>query len=426
MENKLKKVFLDGIDGTGKTTAIKTLKEKCPEFNFVDRGILTKLTLKHWEDWPKPSELDRDWEHYIIFEVEIQESRRRLLNRQETENIPIDKFESERNLFLFRYRYRTLAAYYGNIHVVDTTNKSREELVNIVTSIIKNNCIEFLVPCIEEFSSQNFELLPLVIQGESKIVRAFNSRFDIVKYKPTVYSHKMQRAGEVKGTDIERMSMTKNLLDIFSRHNIQHTYWHVGPKFILNEKLDNSKDIPPIETIVKRCFVGSDKHRYYGLNNLTNRFGKKVVKSELNEYQKLLVRFDYRNPNFHPETGLPLGDILLCDDLADEFINTNVAKQSALNVFRCLDFHFSKMNIYFEDVCLMFTTSGDKLYGEVSQDCGRYKYVFENQLSDLDKDVWRAGGSSELVLQKYQMISSLVKNYVKNVLYEDEDKKDFA
>jgi phosphoribosylaminoimidazole-succinocarboxamide synthase len=425
MEDKRIKVYLDGIDGSGKTTTIKTLKQKYPEYDFVDRGILTKLTLKHWEDWPRPSELERDWGHYIIFEVEIEESRRRLINRQLTENILMDKFETEKNLFLFRYRYRTLAAYFGNIHLVDTTNKSQDELVNIVNSIVRDNCEEYIVPCIEDFTKKNFEKLPFVIEGESKIVRSYNSRFDIVKYKPSVYSHKMQRAGEVKDTDKERMSMTKNVLDIFSRHNIQHTYWYVGPEYILNEKLDNSKDIPPIETIVKRCFVGSDKHRYYGLNNLNNRFGVKVVEEKLAEYQKLLVRFDYRNPNFHPETGLPLGDILLCDDLADEFINTQVAKQTALNAFKCLDFHFKKINVYFEDVCLMLTVNGDKLYGEVSQDCGRYKYVYENELSDLDKDIWRAGGSSEIVLQKYQMMSSLVKNYVKSVLYE-EDKKDFA
>ncbi len=82
-----------------------------------------------------------------------------------------------------------------------------------------------------------------------------------------------------------------------------------------------------------------------------------------------------------------------------------------------------KNNIYFQDVCLMLTVDGDKLYGEISQDCGRYKYIKENELSDLDKDIWRSGGSSELVLQKYKYIRELLENYVKENLYYDNNIK---
>ena len=386
---------------------------------------MTKLSLSHWDLWGKPEDLKREWDHYIIFETDIEEARRRLFNRQEKQEIPNDKWETEENLFLFRYRFRSLAAHFGNIHLIDTTSLSPEEVEVLVEDILINGNKDYLIPSIENLTSEEFEKLPHIIEGESKIVKEYNNRFHIVKYKPTVYSHKMQRAGEVPGTDKERMTMTKQLLDVFSRHMIKHSYWHVGSNFILNEKLDNEKDIPCLEVIVKRCFVGSDKHRYYNMSKIKNRFGEDVVKQDKNEYQKLLVRFDYRNPNFHPETGEPIGDILVYDDLADEFINVENAKPTALKIFRCLDQHFSRMSVYFEDVCLMLTVSGDKLYGEVSQDCGRYKYVHENQLTDLDKDVWRAGGSSQLVLQKYQMLSVLVSKYVKETLYE-EDKITFA
>jgi phosphoribosylaminoimidazole-succinocarboxamide synthase len=220
------------------------------------------------------------------------------------------------------------------------------------------------------------------------------------------------------------MKTTQNMLDILSRHGIKHVYYYIGEKFILSEKLDITKDIPPIEVIVKKCFVGSDKYRYYNLEQLKNRFGKHVVSKDKNEYQKRLVRFDYRNPNFHPETGKPIGDMLLCEDLADEFINVENAKTTALIVFNTLDMHFAKMNIYLEDICLMLVVNGDKLYGEISQDCGRYKYIKENELSDLDKDVWRAGGSSELVLEKYQRLSKLINEYVLS-LYEL-DKEEFS
>ena len=74
------------------------------------------------------------------------------------------------------------------------------------------------------------------------------------------------------------------------------------------------------------------------------------------------------------------------------------------------------------------------IYSEISQDCGRYKKIeliekpgdskneliekprdsknSKSELSDLDKDIWRAGGSSELVLEKWKIMTHLVEDYV--------------
>ena len=86
-------------------------------------------------------------------------------------------------------------------------------------------------------------------------------------------------------------------------------------------------------------------------------------------------------------------------------------------IFTVLDEHFSKMNLYFEDVCFMLTVEGDTMYGEVSQDCGRYKYIHEHKLTDLDKDVWRNWGSFDLLLKQYKMITNIITNYVKKTFY---------
>ena len=75
------------------------------------------------------------------------------------------------------------------------------------------------------------------------------------------------------------------------------------------------------------------------------------------------------------------------------------------------------MNLYFEDVCFMLDVNGDTMYGEVSQDCGRYKYVEEDKLTDLDKDVWRNWGSFEIVLKQYQMLTNMIEKYVKKNFY---------
>lgn len=378
--NKQLKVIVEGD-----LTAINNVKQLYSGNSNVEfcEGIFSKLINCHISKWDPHVLPEHDY--YIVIDI--------------TNNL------NEKNYRIY-YLYRQLVAFFGNIHLV------QGDYLSIVPQILLNGEKKFLIPCIDKMTKEDFEALPMVIEGESKIVRELNSMYHIVKYKPTIYSHKMQRAGVVEGSDLERMSMTRDILDLFSRHGIKHSYLYVGKEYILADALDNNTMIPPVEVIVKRCFVGSDKHRYYEMDKLKNRFGKEVVKEDKNEYQKLLVRFDYRNPNHHPVTGVPIGDIPLCDDLADEFINAEVAKMNAKKIFHVLDYHFTKMQIYFEDVCLMLTTDGDKLYGEVSQDCGRYKHMKEDGLTDLDKDVWRAGGSSELVLTKYRMISKIVHDYV--------------
>lgn len=306
------------------------------------------------------------------------------------------------------------------MYVIDTTKKNIEEVVQEVEKVFNGDKTNY-IPCIDKLTPEDFQKLELIIEGESKIIKRYNHRLHILKYKPTIYSHKKQRAGVIEGSDKERMVMTNCILDLLNREIIDHIDWYVGENYILAEAIDNSKDVPPIEVIVKKCCVGTDKYRYYKIDEKINRFGKNVVNGKDKEYNKFIVRFDYRNPNHNPETGEPIGDYCLCDDLADEFINVSQAKKNALKTFNILDKHFKNLNIYFVDVCLMFTTQGNKLYGEISQDCGRYKYIEEDKLSDLDKDIWRAGGSSDVVLLKYKKLSEMFEKYLESI-YQKEEK----
>ncbi len=57
------------------------------------------------------------------------------------------------------------------------------------------------------------------------------------------------------------------------------------------------------------------------------------------------------------------------------------------------------------DLCLFISEDGALVFGEISQDCGRYRHF---DLGSLDKDVWRAGGSSESVLAKWQLLLDLI------------------
>jgi len=397
-------IIIEGSPFSGKSTLISLLKEKTNK-NLIENGFLKDQYLKHWSLWNK-SLNNREKNIIILLECEPE-----ILLTRSNKKFTYDE------LFLIRYRFRQLSAFYGNnIHILDTSKNSAEITLKEALSIINENNKEFLVPDINEITEEEYLNFPLIIEGESKIIRQFNKKFQIIKYKPTVHSFKQNRSGIVEGTEIERMLMTKNIIDIFSRFSIKHSYFFIGNKFILNL---TQKNLPPIEIIVKKCFVGSDYVRYYNLENCLNRFGKPVVnKNKFNEYNKYIVRFDYRNPNFNPETKKPLGDILLCDDLADEFINVEVAKKTALKIFKILDENFKKINLYFEDVCFMLDVNGDTMYGEVSQDCGRYKYLNNGEIVDLDKDVWRNWESFENVREKYKRIREMIEKFVKEEFYD--------
>jgi phosphoribosylaminoimidazole-succinocarboxamide synthase len=288
----------------------------------------------------------------------------------------------------------------------------------------------------------------IYIQGESKIVREYNWRFDIIQYKPSVYSHKQQRSGTIQGSDSERERTTRNLLYLLALENINHTYWCVFNDHILADKIRNP---PPVEVCVKRFHIGTHKHIYHNMIDMITRSGEPLV-DELGMYREPIVRFDWRNPNHlqkkdgcklldmpHAQIyvnplrkngktddeieatllsifpdGIPLGDYAMPEDLADKFINVINAKKLVTRAFLTLEKHFEAMSIRFKDVCFMPTVEGDKLYGEVSQDCGRYEYMNLNELESLDKDIWRAGGSSELVLQKWKKLSEIIQKYVDN------------
>lgn len=287
----------------------------------------------------------------------------------------------------------------------------------------------FVIPNPDYLSENYISSLIVENEGESKKIYKINDEYNVAILKPTIFSFKKQRGAEVEGSDLTRLSMTKNILLILEQYCINHSYIYVGKNRILTKYIKHS-NIPPVEVIVKRCFVGTDKHRYHKLeealvrkninlqfkNNNENDLvksndGIRVVNSNyFNQYPDIFVRFDYRNPNM--VDGKPKGDECLYDDLADYLIDTKQARLLARYTFLVLNYHFTLMGIYFQDICFIITSDGLMHFYEISQDCGRYKKINEHELSDFDKDVWRSGGSSELVLEKWKEMSLILSNYI--------------
>lgn len=297
-----------------------------------------------------------------------------------------------------------------------------------------------------------FATLPLVVEGESKVVRAHatDPNFCWIKYKPTIYSFTSNRAAVVPGSDKLRMAATRKFVQVLRHAGIDHAYVDVGEdEFILSRLV---REPPPIEVVVKAFHSGTSKHRYYGMGTThkvrsNHPFYAGAGWGPDDGYPGPVVRFDWRNPMWHPEKvaklrargeGSPPHDdnaeikpgfgwlyavvpngslpeavhewpdrfraqVMMADEVlgeaqADLFVDVAEARKTALKVYGALNDFLGPRDIVLYDLCLFITSDGKTVFGEISQDCGRFRHF---DLGSLDKDVWRAGGSSADVLAKW-------------------------
>jgi phosphoribosylaminoimidazole-succinocarboxamide synthase len=259
---------------------------------------------------------------------------------------------------------------------------------------------------LERMTDAEFEALPLVVEGESKIVRDAGDGMAVIRFKPTIYSFSSNRAGVVPGSDSLRLGATRIFVDVLRSAAIDHAYLEVGERFVRSRLI---ADPPPIEVVVKAFHSGTSKHRYVGMSRhpirASHPFYAGMSFGPDDGYPVPLVRFDWRNPLRHPETGARLADEVLGDGQADWFIDVAAARKTAAQTYQALASFLAARDIVLYDLCLFVTHDGRTVFGEISQDCGRFRHF---DLGSLDKDVWRAGGSSEHVLEKWALLLKLI------------------
>lgn len=262
---------------------------------------------------------------------------------------------------------------------------------------------------VERLTDARFEALPLIKMGESKEVRDAGRGMDgtrlcAIRFKPTIYSFTSNRCGVVPGSDSLRLRATRRLVDVLRGAGIKHAYRVVGERFVLAEYVDD----PNVEVIVKQFHSGTSKHRYFGMAGRRVRPGSIFEGThfeDMGAYPYPIVRFDWRNPFEHPVTGARLADEVLPEDIADWWIDTKRARGTALATFTALTEFLVARDILLYDLCLFISANGETVYGEISQDCGRFRHF---DLGELDKDVWRAGGSHKEVLEKWQLLCEAI------------------
>ncbi|MFH1046845.1 MAG: hypothetical protein V1738_00955 [Patescibacteria group bacterium] len=236
------------------------------------------------------------------------------------------------------------------------------------------------------------------------------------------------------------------------------------PPFVPNdltaEQIAALPKAPPIEVVVKNALTGTTKHGCIGLAGSRVRSSHPFYAGQLLEpdvaLPEMLVRFDWRNPlknevafqrivwqamdeshlmkisqvirRHFPEFGFDgvsgnffddviktmardvfgldrVADTVLPEQLANLFIDVHRARRTAFIAAKTIEEFLGSKDIVFYDICLFIDESGEMLYGEVSPDCGRYRHL---DLGELDKDVWRSGGSSADVIAKWHLLCKLM------------------
>lgn len=283
---------------------------------------------------------------------------------------------------------------------------------------------------IKELAEDEFKNMPLVVEGESKEIRYAGNGLVVIRFKPTVYSFTANRCGVVEGSDVLRLRASKIFLDVLRRAGIKHAYREVNDCWVLadlllqpaterepnpfrpddlnQEEIDSLLVAPPIEVVLKRMHSGTSKHRYFAMAGHPVRKSHKFYVGESfgpdDSYPEVIVRFDWRNP-LYDDKGNRLADEILPEPVADWFIDVQKATQTALNVHDALSDFLAEHDIVCYDLCLFISEDGGTVFGEISQDCGRYRHF---DLGSLDKDVWRTGGSSKQVLDKWRLLLKLL------------------
>lgn len=257
----------------------------------------------------------------------------------------------------------------------------------------------------------DFDRLPFVNEGESKVVRRFAPGKLAIKLKPTVYSFTHNRYGEVHGTDIVRTFFAAETFARMERAARDGTLdvrtaflgleWAEDGPVLLQREMEPCN----LEVRVKRYHVGSPLHRYRYAERHRSTLDTGPVRA-WTRFPEPVVCFDWRHP-LRDEAGQQLADEPISDDYAGLWMcDPGRAKTIARSAFAWLETLFAERELTLVDICFFIDRTGTTLYGEISPDCMRVRFgTGDPELSQPgDKDSWRRGDAPDLVFERYRAL----------------------
>lgn len=269
----------------------------------------------------------------------------------------------------------------------------------------------------------DFDALPFVSEGESKILRQLTDTLLVERFKPTVYSFTQNRYGSVEGTDAVRARFSAEIFRRMNRLPLESNPPRNAFVALLETPsglltIQRQVDTSNLEVRVKRFHIGSPLHRY----RYTERFSTTQTCGTLKRWSRFdqpVVCFDWRHP-LMDEQGCRLSDEPISDDYAAVWMeNIPYAKQVARTAFLWMEQLFAEAGLILVDICFFIDRSGTVIFGEISPDCMRVREMGLDidHASALDKDLWRNGCSPNLLKQQYETLfnrlfgAKHIKNY---------------
>lgn len=276
----------------------------------------------------------------------------------------------------------------------------------------KRNAVEIF------FNSLDFDFdnLPFLTEGESKIIRQLTDTVVIEKFKPTVYSYTHNRYGIAEGTDDIRMKFSSALYRRLADYAATDSYIPVSSFIaeINNEKghymVQWKVDTCNLEIRIKRYHIGSPLHRYRYTEQYSTLNGDGQPLQKWSRFDFPVVCFDWRNPLTDHE-GNRLADEPVSDDYAAIWMkNTGYAKEMAKNLFCWIEDLFSAHGVVLVDMCIFVDKNGSLIYGEISPDCMRIRWNSTDleTANPLCKDNWRMGNSPDTLFTQYNHLYDLI------------------
>lgn len=266
----------------------------------------------------------------------------------------------------------------------------------------------------------DFDNLPILVEGESKIVKSLNEKIVLERFKPTVYSYSINRYGTVDETEELRARFTADVFRQMHRENTKKGNRDLQNAFLASIETSNGtliaqRKLTPgnLEVRVKRYHIGSPVHRYkFSEQHPTVREGNKPLE-KWDRFDRPIVCFDWRHP-LVDNNGVRLADEPISDDYASIWIeDIHSAKQLSSNTFLFLEKLFYDAGLTLIDICFFVDQSGQYIFGEISPDCMRVREGISEHPSlteSLDKDLWRNGEKETLLAQRYNRLHNLIFN----------------
>lgn len=318
---------------------------------------------------------------------------------------------------------------------------------------------------IGEYTFMRPTLFKLVDEGESKKVyidvsgNPYTRGLVFICLKDTIYSHSKQSTATIDGLGEIRATGTQLFMEMLWRNGLSHAYRSINHHGII---VADWVDCPPLEIVVKRFCIGSDKHSFHDMISIPDCVISSTCDLDLDladpncqdiyltENQQIgeyrcgpYMRTDWRNPNHvdargnrlnanpfyylfeecvgkesffnivlkNPDYAKPFGDRCVPEDIVCDTMDLEKTRKSVLCMFATIQSYFSKVGLFIKDVCFMLNKEGDVFWSEINQDCMR---IGSEEGSDtFDKDLWRAGGSAskDQILAKWVQFNDIMKKY---------------